>query len=95
MKLAWPVRRRAMAAVFMLVVYAASPARAQELPSGPVSLAGGAVVIGTDVSVSLTPHHYQETEHHKRIFSAHFVEKGREAARAALAIGKVRAKLAA
>jgi len=43
------------------------------------------------LSVSLTPHHYQETEHHTRIFSAHFVEKGREAAQAALMIGKVRA----
>ena len=29
--------------------------RAQELPSGPVSLANGMVVIGTDVSVSMTP----------------------------------------
>jgi 6,7-dimethyl-8-ribityllumazine synthase len=34
------------------------------------------------LSVSLTPHHYQETEHHTAIFKAHFVEKGREAARA-------------
>ena len=46
------------------------------------------------LSVSLTPHHYQETEHHSAIFRAHFVEKGREAARAALMIGKTRAKLA-
>ena len=38
------------------------------------------------LSVSLTPHHYQETEHHDEIFKTHFVEKGREAARAALAI---------
>ena len=36
------------------------------------------------LSVSLTPHQYQETEHHNAIFQAHFVEKGREAARAAL-----------
>ena len=43
------------------------------------------------LSVSLTPHHYQETEHHKEIFRAHFVEKGREAARAALMIGRTRA----
>lgn len=34
------------------------------------------------LSVSLTPHNYQETQHHKQIFLAHFVEKGREAARA-------------
>lgn len=45
------------------------------------------------LSVSLTPHHYQETEHHKAIFSAHFIEKGREAARAALMIGRTRASL--
>lgn len=36
------------------------------------------------LSVSLTPHQYQETDHHTAIFKAHFVEKGREAARAAL-----------
>jgi 6,7-dimethyl-8-ribityllumazine synthase len=47
------------------------------------------------LSVSLTPHHYQETGHHNRIYRAHFVEKGREAARAALMIGKTRAALAA
>ncbi|WP_421929339.1 6,7-dimethyl-8-ribityllumazine synthase [Neoaquamicrobium sediminum] len=52
----------------------------------------------TDVpvlSVSLTPHQYQETDHHRQIYRAHFVEKGREAARAALMIGKTRAALAA
>ncbi|MEO0937583.1 MAG: 6,7-dimethyl-8-ribityllumazine synthase [Pseudomonadota bacterium] len=38
------------------------------------------------LSVSLTPHHFQETEHHIAIYKAHFVEKGREAARAALGI---------
>ncbi|MDR9772651.1 6,7-dimethyl-8-ribityllumazine synthase [Rhizobium hidalgonense] len=47
------------------------------------------------LSVSLTPHHYQETEHHTQIYRAHFVEKGREAAKAALVIGKTRAALAA
>ena len=47
------------------------------------------------LSVSLTPHQYQETEHHTQIYRAHFVEKGREAARAALMIGKTRAALAA
>lgn len=47
------------------------------------------------LSVSLTPHHFQETDHHKQIYSAHFVEKGREAARAALMIGKVRLSLVA
>lgn len=38
------------------------------------------------LSVSLTPHHFQETEHHIGIFKAHFVKKGREAANAALQI---------
>ena len=47
------------------------------------------------LSVSLTPHQYQETDHHQEIYQAHFVEKGREAAQAALAIGKARASLAA
>ena len=47
------------------------------------------------LSVSLTPHNYQETEHHDAIFRAHFVEKGREAARAALMIGKTRQAMAA
>lgn len=47
------------------------------------------------LSVSLTPHHYQETDHHNAIYRDHFVEKGREAARAALMIGKTRASLAA
>ena len=46
------------------------------------------------LSVSLTPHQYQETEHHNAIYRAHFVEKGREAARAALMIGQTRLKLA-
>ncbi len=47
------------------------------------------------LSVSLTPHHYQETDHHREIFRAHFVEKGREAARAALMIEQTRTMLAA
>lgn len=45
------------------------------------------------LSVSLTPHHFQPTEHHIRIYKDHFVEKGREAAEAALMIGKTRASL--
>lgn len=40
------------------------------------------------LSVSLTPHHFQETEHHMSIYSEHFVTKGREAAIAALEIVK-------
>ena len=38
------------------------------------------------LSVSLTPHHFQETPHHTAIFKEHFKIKGREAADAALAI---------
>ncbi|MGA7809348.1 6,7-dimethyl-8-ribityllumazine synthase [Bradyrhizobium sp.] len=47
------------------------------------------------LSVSLTPHHYQETEHHRSIYLAHFATKGREAARAALEIVQTRARIAA
>lgn len=46
------------------------------------------VGLETDVpvlSVSLTPHHFQETEHHTKIYRDHFIEKGREAGIAALA----------
>jgi len=45
------------------------------------------------LSVSLTPHHFQETEHHVAIYKAHFVEKGREAARAALMMAQTRTAL--
>ncbi|MGZ2259622.1 6,7-dimethyl-8-ribityllumazine synthase [Roseobacter sp. A03A-229] len=45
------------------------------------------------LSVSLTPHQYQETEHHTAIYRAHFVQKGREAAEAALGILKSRQAL--
>lgn len=47
------------------------------------------------LSISLTPHQYQETGHHDEIFARHFVEKGREAAQAALMIGRAREALAA
>ena len=40
------------------------------------------------LSVSLTPHHFQETEHHMAIYRAHFVQKGREAGEAALKIAR-------
>ena len=43
----------------------------------------------TDVpvlSVVLTPHNFQNTAEHTRFFETHFVEKGAEAARAALAV---------
>lgn len=46
------------------------------------------------LSVSLTPHHFQETDHHVGIFKGHFVQKGREAAEAARGILRTRAVLA-
>ncbi len=45
------------------------------------------------LSVSLTPHHFQETPHHMAIYEAHFVQKGREAAEAALGIVAARQAL--
>jgi len=42
------------------------------------------------LSVSLTPHQYQETEHHNKIFQEHFIQKGVEAAKAALKITEIR-----
>lgn len=56
-----------------------------------VSLDTGVPVL----SVSLTPHHFQDTAHHVAIYKAHFVEKGREAALAALGILDARAGLPA
>ncbi|MEW9920030.1 6,7-dimethyl-8-ribityllumazine synthase [Marimonas sp. MJW-29] len=47
------------------------------------------------LSVSLTPHQYQETAHHNAIYREHFVLKGREAAVAALKIADTSAALAA
>ncbi|MEM8655301.1 MAG: 6,7-dimethyl-8-ribityllumazine synthase [Pseudomonadota bacterium] len=45
------------------------------------------------LSVSLTPHHFQDTEHHLKIYADHFVLKGREAAQAALGIADTRQSL--
>ena len=42
------------------------------------------------LSVSLTPHHFQETDHHTQIYRDHFVVKGREAGKAALQISSLR-----
>lgn len=47
------------------------------------------------LSVSLTPHQYQETDHHNEIYQRHFVEKGQEAAQAALKLNQVKADSAA
>lgn len=64
---------------------------AQAVVSGlmQASLSTGVPVL----SVSLTPHHFQETEHHISIFRQHFVQKGREAANAAKAILAARAEI--
>ena len=45
------------------------------------------------LSVVLTPHNYQETDAHNAFFRAHFVEKGREAGRAAQMIEKTRSQI--
>ena len=45
------------------------------------------------LSVSLTPHHFQETEHHTQIYRDHFVLKGREAGKASLQIAQLRASV--
>ncbi|MGB3247455.1 MAG: 6,7-dimethyl-8-ribityllumazine synthase [Sulfitobacter sp.] len=47
------------------------------------------------LSVSLTPHQYQETEHHTVIFREHFLKKGHEAAEAALKLTKTRMAMVA
>ena len=46
------------------------------------------------LSVSLTPHNYRDDRHHHSIFLEHFVQKGREAAEAALSIVHTRRALA-
>jgi 6,7-dimethyl-8-ribityllumazine synthase len=62
------------------------------------SVVDGLMRVGLDtgvpvLSVSLTPHNYQETDHNNAIFRAHFLEKGREAAVAALSILEARKAL--
>ncbi|MEM9966546.1 MAG: 6,7-dimethyl-8-ribityllumazine synthase [Pseudomonadota bacterium] len=47
------------------------------------------------LSVSLTPHQYQETAHHNAIYQKHFVTKGQEAGRAALKLVAAQQSLAA
>ena len=46
------------------------------------------------LSVSLTPHHFQETEFHTKTFEDHFVKKGAEAAAAADQIVRLRKQIA-
>ena len=46
------------------------------------------------LSVVLTPHHFQDTEAHRRFFLEHFKVKGREAAEACLEILTLRETLA-
>ena len=45
------------------------------------------------LSVSLTPHHFQETEFHTKQFEDHFVKKGAEAAAAADQIVRLRREI--
>ncbi len=45
------------------------------------------------LSVSLTPHQYQDPAHHNEIYSRHFIEKGKEAAQAAVALLRLRKEL--
>ena len=47
------------------------------------------------LSVSLTPHHFQESEHHVKIYREHFIQKGQEAGNAALGITRTRNLLGA
>jgi hypothetical protein len=46
---------RALAILSAIVLMLGASAAAQDLPSGPISLANGSVTIGTDISVSATP----------------------------------------
>lgn len=46
------------------------------------------------LSVSLTPHQFQETEHHRTVFRDHFVTKGKEAAQAAKTLVGLKAVVA-
>lgn len=46
-------------------------------------------------SVSLTPHHFQPKAEHETFYTAHFVEKGREAAEAAVQIWELSQRLPA
>ena len=46
------------------------------------------------LSVSLTPHQFQETDHHRAIFRDHFATKGKEAAQAANALVDLKAVVA-
>ena len=45
-------------------------------------------------SVSLTPHHFQPKSEHETFYIAHFVEKGREAAEAAMQVWRLDQQLA-
>ena len=45
------------------------------------------------LSVVLTPHHFQESEDHRRFFLDHFKKKGREAAEACIAVLDLRGAL--
>ena len=69
-----------------------------EMPLLAKKLGDGLMQAGIDtgvpvLSVSLTPHHFQPTDHHIEIYKEHFVTKGREAAEAALQISALHAEI--
>ncbi len=64
------------------------------------SVVNGLMQAGLDadipiLSISLTPHNFQETEHHVAIYREHFILKGREAGQAALQVKTVLETIAA
>ncbi|MBU2888207.1 6,7-dimethyl-8-ribityllumazine synthase [Celeribacter halophilus] len=64
------------------------------------SVVNGLMQAGLDadvpvLSVSLSPHHFHETEHHVSIYREHFILKGREAGEAALRVKKILESIAA
>ena len=59
------------------------------------SVVEGLMRVGLDrkipiLSISLTPHQYQETDHHNNIYQKHFIKKGKEAAQAAIMVHETR-----
>jgi len=57
------------------------------------AIAAAAFVVDGGIYRHDTPHQYQETDHHNEIYQKHFIEKGKEAAHAALKIVETRASI--
>ena len=64
---------------FVLALVRGARRAAQDLPSGPISLAGGRVTLGTDLSISSTP----PGRHRRRVVQLHRLRAQRAAAAAA------------